>query len=221
MKRLLSLSLTLFITAGMVLPVVTAAAETMYIKPSVEIPLRRGQGIDYKILAMLSEGQTATLLETNNSWARISLENGKEGWIPKRYLTEEKPLTETMKKLAAENKKLSEELEKLKQENNQQANLNEQLAATLTQKKDELSKVLDENSAAHQSAAKIAALNTRLAKSEKAAAALQQQLAAAKETNRKIQTNKGVAWFLAGAGTFLIAFLLGLSKRKTKKSRLY
>ncbi len=50
-----------------------------YVKPSAEVPVRRGQGNDYKIIAVVNSGTEVRILEEKEDWARVRLASGKEG----------------------------------------------------------------------------------------------------------------------------------------------
>ncbi|WP_125929109.1 SH3 domain-containing protein [Bacillus canaveralius] len=49
--------------------------------------MRKGPGTEFQVVAVLSNGQTVDILETNDNWTKIKTPDG-EGWISKEYLTE-------------------------------------------------------------------------------------------------------------------------------------
>ena len=107
-------------------------AETKnYINDSMKITMRTGPATDRKIIALLSVGQEVEVLKSEDEWTLIRLQNGKEGWVISRFLTDQTPdsiqlealknnhsilqtkfesLMEENKVLKAENKKLSIDL---------------------------------------------------------------------------------------------------------------
>ncbi|MFW2367195.1 MAG: TIGR04211 family SH3 domain-containing protein, partial [Desulforhopalus sp.] len=105
----------------------TAMAESWYIKPSAEIPLRRGQGTEFKIDAILGYGAEITVLEEDGSWVRVSTENGREGWMLKRYISQEKPLVQLVDTLREENASLKERWDSITGENKEMITRSEQL----------------------------------------------------------------------------------------------
>lgn len=65
-------------------------AQTRYVSDEVFVPVRSGAGFDYRIIySRLKSGQTVTLLEQNDEWARVRLQSGTEGWVPREYLSSE------------------------------------------------------------------------------------------------------------------------------------
>ena len=115
-KQSASLFPALIVALSLFLAAEAVQAETRYIVPSSEIAIRTGQGTGYKIIAIVRDGTAVELLEENDSYAKVRLVDGKEGWIIKRFLSEEPPLQERVASLQEENKQLKEkELETIKQ----------------------------------------------------------------------------------------------------------
>lgn len=70
----------------------TAAQEYRYILDTLYVPLRAGQGNEYRIVNKgLPSGTRLTLLETNEEtgFSRVVTRNGTEGWIRSQYLMEQ------------------------------------------------------------------------------------------------------------------------------------
>jgi len=87
-----------------------ASAAEWYVKPTTEVLLRRGQGSDYKIDAVITDGTKVELVEVDGDWAKIQLTNGKEGWTLKRYLSEKKPLKDQVAELEQGKREVEEKL---------------------------------------------------------------------------------------------------------------
>lgn len=67
----------------------TAAQEYRYILDTLYVPLRAGQGNEFRIVHKgLPSGTRLTLLETNeeSGFSRVVTQNGTEGWIRSQYL---------------------------------------------------------------------------------------------------------------------------------------
>ena len=101
------LILTLFLPFSTILfsgtPVL---AKTSYVKPSSEVVVRKGQGIKYKIVAVVKDGVSVKFLEEGDSYAKVRLANGKEGWMLKRFLSDEPPLEQVVASLRTEKEKM-------------------------------------------------------------------------------------------------------------------
>lgn len=94
-----------------------AGAEQYYVGQRMEITMRSGPGVSYKVIAMLPSGNGVTMLEYGKDWSRIQTLDGKDGWVLSRYMTKEKPVTLMINDLQEKNRQLSTTLEKIKAEN--------------------------------------------------------------------------------------------------------
>ena len=88
------------------------ATEIRFVRPDLDIPVRRGRGERYKILKFVKDGNQVEFFEEQGNWAKVRLQNGTEGWMLKRYLSDEKPLTEQARELREENEQLKTNNEK-------------------------------------------------------------------------------------------------------------
>ncbi|MCI5121712.1 MAG: TIGR04211 family SH3 domain-containing protein, partial [Candidatus Electrothrix sp. AUS4] len=89
------------------------AAEMKFVRPDLDIPVRRGKGEQYKILKFVKDGDQVEFFEETGSWAKVRLHNGIEGWMLSRYLSNEKPPSEQVLELQDKNEQLKLENEKL------------------------------------------------------------------------------------------------------------
>lgn len=106
----------LFTAAGV------AAQGTQYIRDELYVPLRSGQGTQYRILNTVRSGAALTVLETNadSGWSRVRTRSGQEGWIENQYLTPQPIAAQRLKQAEAEldrlrtaNSELQEQLQAL------------------------------------------------------------------------------------------------------------
>ena len=198
------------ILSGVILLSGTAAlGETRYIKPSSEIAVRRGQGVDFKIVAMIKDGASVELLEENESHARVRLGNDKEGWMLKRFLSDTPPLTEVVVSLRAE----KEELERKESELSQNI---EELSSTLSETRTELDATLNERNqiwadfqTLQRETADVVQINKEFLETKKNNEQLVQELASTKKDSERLKKNSAIKWFLAGGGVLLLGMLLG------------
>lgn len=189
-------------------------------QPSAEVPLRRGQGNDYKIIAVINDGTQVTLLKKNNEWARIRLASGKEGWILKRYLNRDKPLQEQVAQLKQNNSALKEKLSQT------DTRLND-LARAHHQTEQELTDCLAARDAAKADYIQLQQDTTNVVSTKKELALARRQL---KDSNKHLadlqlentglKKSSSIIWFLAGSGVLLLGLLIGLiTGKRTKKRR--
>lgn len=201
----------------------SALAQTWYVKPTAEIPLRRGQGSDYRILAIVSDGSAVTITEENETWAKVTTNDGKEGWILKRYLTRETPLDQVVTQLRSENSSLQEQLDETRAENEELQRVQQALENTLNNNKEELATLVDEHNTLLGDTANVVTIKKNLEQSREAVTDLQQKIGVVVAENNRLKASQNIRWFLAGAGTLIFGCILGVIIRKSnkKKSSLY
>ncbi len=222
--RIQKLFFTSIIPLFCLLMVITVSqAQTLFIKPTSEVPLRRGQGVDYKILAILADGTPVQLIEQNESWTKISTKDGREGWVLKRYLTEEKPLTEAMEALREKNQTLTKQLETIKERTDSLAEEKELLQKALGQKISEIGLLSEKYNTLLKDASDTIDLQAQVKRDKQLLLTLQQQLSTTTAAKEKLEQNENLKWYLAGGTTLLIGIFIGFLSRgsKKKKSSLY
>ena len=101
--------LALFLTLW--LPKNAEPTTTVYVSDTnLEANLRTGTSQQNRIIGLLKAGTKLTLLGEEDGWAEVTLEDGRTGWILKRYLSERPPWRETALKLEKENAQLRTQL---------------------------------------------------------------------------------------------------------------
>lgn len=198
-------------------------AQTWYVKPTAEIPLRRGQGSDYKILAIVSDGTPVSIIEENETWAKVTTTEGKEGWIIKRYLTRETPLDQVVTNLKAENQTLEQQLTETRAQNEELQRVQEALENTLANHRQELANLAEKHNTLLEDTANVITIKSNLEKSREAITDLQQKIGVVVAENNRLKASQNIRWFLAGGGTLILGCIIGLiiSRSKKKKSSLY
>lgn len=195
-------------------------AADWYVNPSSQVPVRRGQGTDYKIVAMVASGTQVTFLEENEGWARVQLKNDKEGWILKRYLSNEKPLKEQVLELKQKNILLQEQftqtdtrLTELTQIHNQ---TEQELTACMAERETiaaDFQRLQEDTVDVVQTKEQLVTTQTEMKKLTSRNADLQLE-------NTALKKNAALIWFLAGSGVLLVGWLIGLiTGKRNKKHR--
>lgn len=212
-----------FLVSTVLLPATAVLAQTRYVKPSSEIVVRRGQGNEYKIIAMLKDGSSVELLEEGDGYAKIRLDNDKEGWVMKRFLSEEPPLQEIVASLRIEKEaRMQKEIETTRELDAISATLShteQQLAATL----EERDRLNGDYLKLQQDTADVLKIKTDFQTTAEENKLLSQQLASIKVENETIKNDFAVKWFLAGGGVLLLGMIIGrisAGSRRKKPSLL-
>ena len=193
-------------------------AETVYVSDQLEITLRTGPGLKNKITAMLKSGEGLEVLQEDaNGYTQVRAENGKTGWVLKRFLMGDPSARSRLVEIQARELKLAEQQQEIQTLRATAAESETRSAAMQKYNsglKAELKKV-------KQIAADTLTINE---KNESLTAALAQ--AESKQTslqveNERLGNNTEQAWFIRGAGVILLGMLLGLliPKLRFKKKR--
>jgi SH3 domain protein len=66
---------------------------------------------------LLQSDTKVEVLETEGNWAQVQLENGRTGWVMKRYLVEDVPKSVIIEQLKGEIEEMKEIPERLQKEN--------------------------------------------------------------------------------------------------------
>jgi len=209
--RLLAMGIAVFLLTPL------ASAENLYVIDKLQITFRTGPGNDRKILSLLNSGQKVDVLEPDGDWARVRLQNGKEGWVLLRYLTSEIPCRIKIKAANQTVDQLRKELDDTRKAKQQITNDMTKLTQDLKRSEQERKKALASFSKLKKEAARFLELKTR---HEKTVTHLSDQTQKASELDlelKKTRKKQNVRWFLGGAGVLLIGFILGFSSKKQKR----
>jgi len=77
---------------GPAAPVPGPALEILYVKTNLA-NFREGAGTSMKILRVLRQGTRLQVLESRNTWLRVRLDDGKEGWVAESVTSTKAPVT--------------------------------------------------------------------------------------------------------------------------------
>jgi len=195
---------------------VTAFCTDLYVTDSFQITLRTGQGLQHKIIGMIPSGEKVTIMESTDKWTKIKRDNGVEGWVLSRFLSEKTPsflklgsIEKKYEKLKQQYLKEHEELKKLRTENkNFKTNIRNIMEENKEIQNQYIS--LKKDSANYlELKGKYTTTAENLKKNVSIINKLEQQL-----------FSKNIYLFLLGAGVLFIGILTGLSIKR-KRRRLY
>lgn len=186
-----------------------AAAETMYINDNLEVMIRGGKGVAFKILAIKKAHEPLEVVKTEDDYCYVRTENGIEGWVLRRYLTRELPAPMIVAKLRTEIEQLKEQQAALSQEHQkvlEQKKTIEDASARLGEKTKTLETQYQELKAASANVIAIKKEHDRLAEENSSHALTVTRLT---EKNKQLRDYTMLLWFIAGACTLLIGIFFG------------
>jgi SH3 domain protein len=167
-------------------------AETVYVSDEIKLTVRSGPGTDRKILDIVSTGEKMELLEDGDEWVLVRLENGKEGWVLKRYLSSEKPSQLKLAELQTIHGRLSTRSEEVLQENEALKAANEKINTALEEK----TKALEELTRSYDELKKISDASS-------------------------FQMRKNIILLVSGAGILFFGIVLGLVMKRQRRKTMY
>lgn len=207
-----------------------AAAQTLWVKPSSEITMRRGKGTDFKIISVIKDGTPIELVEEQDDWAQIRLESGKEGWVLRRFLSDKPPLGEQVDLLEREKDELARTNQDLKQRFDDLTAEKEQVEQELTSQRTHMEEqfnacvvdrdsINDQFTTLQEDTADVIKTKKDLTDAQSQIDSLQKELSRYKQENEQLSKNETLKWFLAGGGVLFLGWLIGLISRRSKKKR--
>ena len=214
------LSLTLFLTVW--LPSQNAHAATLYVSDTtLEANLRTGTKMDHRIIGLLRPGTLVNLVREEDGWAEVSLEDGRTGWILRRYLSDRPPWRVTAQNLAAKNEQLQAKLSKIGGEHRELIQKDAELKKQVDSHQQELQVVRRKYEELKNSSSNY--LNLKMAYENLQTEARQNKakLEEVQEAYKKLKLSTNIRWFLSGAGMLLFGGLLGSSMARLRRRRDY
>ena len=183
------------------------------------MPVRRGQGTEYKILKLVKDGDRVELLKVSNAWARVKVSNGTVGWMPKRFLSTEAPPLKQVEMLRAENEQLkardTERETELTGLKDLQSSTGGDLSACIAER--------DTIQAQYQTlkadTADVIALKNKMTATAREVEEVRATLQSVEQQNTELKRRTAVTWFLAGGGVLLIGWIIGLITCRSRRKR--
>ncbi len=121
------------------------AAQTSWVGGEVKLNLRRGPSTEYKIIGSVSSEEPVTVLDSQDGWTQVRLENGQEGWIPGGYLSSEPPAAIRAERLETEARSLRDRLATSETEAERLRSENQSLSAAETEQRERITALTTEN----------------------------------------------------------------------------
>lgn len=200
----------LFMCTAILLTPVLMYAETMYVTDILEVAVRTGKGVEFKILAIAKSNEKVDVLSTEGEYANVRLENDVEGWILRRYLAGATP-----KPLVISN--LQAKIEKLQKKSNNSAEKTRKLRGEKaglekTQKMQKKKIETLENDYVNLKAACSDYIKLRddYERLEKEVTSSKRRMSQVTLENAALQNKSNLMWFGAGSSAVLIGFIIGL-----------
>ncbi len=192
------------------LSAVCAFAETMYVTDRLEVVVRGGRGIEYRILAVVKTDEEVEVRSYEGDYALVKTSRDIEGWMLKRYLTTETPKVIVIGEYEKQTEMLKE---KGSGAGKKMLELHESVKTLEKIKKEQGKKIKSiekDYLELKTSSADFLKLKKEQADLEKQMKVNNQKLSRTIEENRELKKQTQIKWFIAGGSAVFIGFIIGM-----------
>jgi len=191
-----------------------AHAETMYVSDVLKLTVRTGKGQDYKIISVIQSGQTVDVLQPEDKWALVRLNDGKEGWVLTRYLTSRITNNVKLQWLQKKHKTLTVQAATLLEENTKLKKEKEEIDSSLKKADKSVEELNKSYNTLKTESADYIKLKSKFKKTASQLAEYAEKSELLEKELAKLEFKQTVRWLLTGAGVLLLGFLIGFSARR-------
>ena len=196
-------------------------AESKYISDTMKITMRTGPGNDRKIISMLSVGKKVEVLEPGDDWTLVRLDNGKEGWVLSRFLTDKIPSDIELEILKSKHEALMANASKMREENSLLKAKNKKLSTEFAVITKKLQRTNKDYEALKRDSKEFLKLQSKFKESSSKLSEQTKKAEKFEDELTKLLWNQNIKWFLSGAGVLILGFIIGFStKRQRRRSSL-
>jgi SH3 domain protein len=204
----------------LLLPTNAQPATTVYVSDTtLEANLRSGTSQENRIIGMLRPGTQLTLLSEQDGWAEVTLEDGRTGWILRRYLSERPPWRETAEQLQKENERLRTQLTKVRAEHKEIMQKSAEVQRQLDSQQAEFHSVQSEYEELKKSSTNYLNLKMAYENLQNEARQSKAKLDELEKAYGKLRTSRAIRWFLSGAGVLMLGWIVGSSMARMRRRR--
>lgn len=203
------LHIVISLLALLAIATTATAADSYLVSNEGEVPVRSGQGTEYKILSLLQNGEKVVSLEEDGYWIKVRTVTGREGWMLRRYLSSSTPPIVDAFSLSTNNNQPTEHAEEPSPVAEQKPNTAEPETRILPEI---ITPLQPENPP-------LLLIEQKLKDQDKELEELRGKLASVTLENKELQENERIKWFLAGGGILVIGWLIGLITCRSRKRK--
>jgi SH3 domain protein len=196
-------------------------AETLYVRDILKITMRAGRGVEYKILEVLESGQEVEVLSIDDEWANVRLQNGKEGWVPGKYLASEKTSSLVLKRIQEKESLLGSQISVLRAENAKLKDEVKGLDLQLAESRQNLFEIKKTYENLKSSSGGYLQLESDYKKAAQKLAEQSNKAERLEDELTRILQQQNIKWFFSGAAVLIVGFIIGYSARREKRRSLF
>ncbi len=192
-------------------------AQPLYVSDEIRITVRSGPSTENKVIAVLPTGTKLEVVEEQEDWLLVRSDTEKEGWILKRFTSEEIPKKTQIEGLQKKLDRVSKKLQATTEKASKVEKENKELSQTLTSTQKDLNTVKSNYSTLASDSKNVLDLKKKY---EDSAAGLIEFMSVTdqlRQENAALRSTTNTRWFLSGAGvvsaSLLVGFIIGRIKR--------
>jgi len=196
-------------------------AKSKYISDTMKVTMRTGPGNDRKIISLLRIGKKVEVLKVGDEWTLVRLDNGKEGWVINRFLTDKIPSDIELKILKSKHEALMAKAARIQEESSLLKAENKKLSTEFAVSRKKLQKTSNNYEALKRESKEFLELQSKFKASSSKLAEQTKKAEKFEEELTRLLWNQNIKWFLGGAGVLILGFIIGFStKRQRRRSSL-
>lgn len=196
-------------------------AKSKYISDTMKVTMRTGPGNDRKIISLLRIGKKVEMLKAGDEWTLVRLDNGKEGWVINRFLTDKIPSDIELKILKSKHEALMAKAARIQEASSLLKAENKKLSTEFAVSRKKLQKTSNNYEALKRESKEFLELQSKFKASSSKLAEQTKKAEKFEEELTRLLWNQNIKWFLGGAGVLILGFIIGFStKRQRRRSSL-
>jgi len=210
----------LLVAASLLAMSANAVAATRYISDELSINMRRGPSTSYSISKLLDAGARVQTLSEANGWTQVRTEQGLEGYVLTRFLSNEPAARTRIAEMEAETAKLKEENVALREELSQEQSGTEKLGKLRSELIAENQALKDELEEIRRVSANAISLNQQNREFREQLLDAESEVERLRSENKSLQSRRegmkiGALILIGGV---ILGFVLPLFRRRRKSS---
>ncbi|MGI6655548.1 MAG: TIGR04211 family SH3 domain-containing protein [Desulfobulbus sp.] len=188
--------------------------DLLYIKPSLEVLMRKNPAGNSRIIATLPMGTAVRLLKGGKDWSQIQLQNGTKGWVRSQFLgrSPEIPVARFRAGMNPDGTVNDPQMRlfNIVEETEQLRKKLAVCATDLSTLNDKYQKLNDPGNEDHAKRA--------LAEAHEQIKELQQRLTSAEIECEVLKKNRSIMWFFTGSLVLLVGWIIGRVSGNRRRS---
>ncbi len=170
---------------------------------------------------MVSSGEKIIVLEPGNEWSKVRLNDGKIGYVLKRFITAETPCNITLDRLQKKHHSLVEQSAEPLKEVARLTDENEQLQTNFAAVERSLNDLQIEHETLKKESKDFINIKTKYTQTSKQLTEQSGKVEKLESEIARLGWNQSIRWFLSGAGVMLLGYIIGFfSKKRRRRSSL-